>query len=403
MAALVGDDDNVLEGGVDCLIPPALRKTCAGMINPYKTIVISYGPPVGSSAAAATLRASSAPTGTGGELGGGAHDAEGGADFGSSPPTGQSRVRFVPTIRRHRTELEAAMAAERFSSDPLSGHSPPPADSPISRGVGHSNVKQALLEHLGIRSDENTTLLVGPTGRPLPQPTMEEEVRSRLRGDRCDATRLTSPVLLVRLVRLIVAHVTDPTRSFLGCVTSVDVSYTNIGKVGPTDPPLRFDAQGNAIPMALPPNTRFFPDEAVPRERTSDKVRRRVAQRSLALCYVSPLLFVRGRRNYRVREFRCTHAHLTDEDAYALGLILRTKPSEQRSCSLEVIDLSFNHIANEGARYLANALKHNLRLRSLQLAGNDGVTDQKTLAEIERRLRGNREGNRRIPWFRRVR
>ncbi|KAK7200703.1 Leucine Rich repeat [Novymonas esmeraldas] len=295
--------------------------------------------------------------------------------------------------------------------------------APLVGQESRASAKQGLMEVLLGSIAAGETALSDPGGRPLPALSIADEVQARLRGSQCDATYVATPQLMVALIRVVLARRADPARSLVDCVTSVDLSHTQLGYVGPSGPPLHFD--GNGAPTTPPPGavaTRFYPDEHVRRDLSSPEVKRAVAQRSLALTYVAPLLFIPGMRFYRVRELVCTHCGLTDADAHALALIIRVGDGHRSSrrgpaafvrrrhsepaacqsdcCVLEVLDISFNRITDAGMMELKRAIPHNTHLHTIALAGNDLRDPQKVLDDIERRLKRNRDGTTNSIWRR---
>lgn len=289
-----------------------------------------------------------------------------------------STASTAPAATLHRTE-EAAAAAGYAGVGTVS-------PSSFIAHTGVSNAKEDLLEMLlapgmGEQADG---------GRALPVPSQLEEVHTRLKGERCDATYITSLPLLVRLVSLIFASRANPARSGVGCVRALNLSHTSLGTVGAHGPPMVLDSAEK--PYAAVQVPRFFPDESLPRSRTSARVKARVAKRSLALCFVAPLLFMPDLLHYAITELVCTHSDLGDEDAHGLAFILSKPNSKTHLCKLETIDLSFNSITDKGAVYLRNAIRTNRQVTTLNLASNSGITNtRKILESIEKQLFKNRE------------
>ncbi|EPY32995.1 hypothetical protein STCU_02541 [Strigomonas culicis] len=189
---------------------------------------------------------------------------------------------------------------------------------------------------------------------------------------------------MVQLIGCLLGGVADAARLALDCVTVVNISHTAMGPVGAAGPPMSFMADGT--PIATARAMRFYPDERLPYARTPARVRRAVAQRSLNLCYVAPLLFLPGGARYRVTELICQSARLTDHDAAALALILG-----ETTCCLERVDMSRNLVTDKGADRIRKALKRNTLVVSFVLSGNPAITDlERVMEEIEVLLARNR-------------
>lgn len=392
-----GADAAVAAAAIDVFIPPYYRHTSARYAYPTNIVTIDYGM----------------------------------NEDALSPinePSGTVAVTFTPYVQRHKTEEAVGSSEDVFTS----------TNTQWKPEELRANAKQGLMEVLlgGAAAGE---AMLSDVGRALPAPTVGEEVQNRLRGVRCDATYITSPQLLVTLVRTILAKRTDPARSLVDCVAAIDLSHTQLGKVTLDGPPMHFDDEGNEVPA--PPEvvaTRFYPDESLRRADTPAEVQKSVAERSLALTYIAPLLFTPGARLYRIRELVCSHCGLTDHDAHALALILRTgsghgthssssggvggggsqgdgrrkkrgpaaffnkKDKEGNAamcCTLETLDISFNSITDAGMTEIKHAIKHNRRIRTIVVAGNDFRNKQKVIDGIERRLRRNREGRTSVSWI----
>lgn len=369
----------IAASAIDVFIPPYYRHTSTCYACPSSIVTIDYG------TTAETLSPVNEPSGT-------------------------VELRYAPYVRRHKTE-EFVGDGDVFTS----------TNTQWKPEELKANAKQGLMEVLlgGAAAGE---AMLSDVGRALPAPSLAEEVQNRLRGVRCDATYVTSPLLLVALVRTILAKRTDPARSLVDCVDAIDLSHTQLGTVTMDGPPLYFDEDGNEVPA--PPDavaTRFYPDESPRRNETSAEVQKRVAERSLALTYVAPLLFTPGARLYRIRELICSHCGLTDEDAHALALILKTggggqngrrrrgpaaffrrKNSESHGamcCTLETLDISFNSVTDVGMAEIRHAIKHNRCIKTIVVAGNEFRDKQKVIDGIERRLQRNREGKSNVSWM----
>lgn len=330
-------------------------------------------------------------------------------DYDAPTQRGEAALSCTPYVWRHRTEEAVGAGDGLFTLPSTQWRSEEPK----------GNVKQGLMEVL-LGDSTTGKQLMSDAGRPLPAPSIAEEVQARLRGTRCDATHVTAPQLLVALLRVILASRTDAARALVDCVTSIDISHTQLGCVGEGGPPLHFDESG--APMPPPPGTaatHFFPDERPRRGRAPDAVASAVAQRSLALAYVAPLLFVPGLRLYRIRELICTHCALTDADAHALALILRTGDGQRSHrgpraffrraadtgrqttcCTLETLDVSYNRITDVGMTELKHTIKHNRHLHTMTFTGNDVRNRHRLVKGIERRLKRNREGTTGHPLLR---
>ena len=48
---------------------------------------------------------------------------------------------------------------------------------------------------------------------------------------------------------------------------------------------------------------------------------------------------------------------------------------QKEGSSLLTLELNNNNIDNEGAELLAGSIKHNTKLKTLELAGNDNITE----------------------------
>jgi hypothetical protein len=380
----ISTDAAVASAPIDVFIPPYYRHTDARYAYPTSIVTVDYG------ATAETLSTLNEPPGT-------------------------VEVTIVPYVRRHKTEEAVGSGDDVFTA----------TNTTWKPEELKANAKQGLMEMLLGGAAAEETMLSG-VGRTLPAPSVTEEVQTRLRGVRCDATHITTPLLLVTLVRTILAKRTDPARSLVDCVTAIDLSYTQLGKVTCDGPPLHFDDEGNELPP--PPNavvTRFYPDESLRRAESPEEVRKRVAERSLALTYVAPLLFTHGARLYCIRELICTHCGLTDEDAHALALILKTgsgssgrggegskkkrgpaaffsterKGDGVMCCTLETLDISYNAITDAGMAEIRRAIRRNRRITTIVVVGNDLRNRQKVMDGIERQLQRNREGKTSASWI----
>lgn len=283
------------------------------------------------------------------------------------------------------------------------------------------NAKQGLMEALLGGAAGGGALMLG-SERPLPSVAIGEEVRARLQGPRCDATHLGSPALMVALIRAVLMPRTDPSRPMMDCLTAIDMSHTQLGRVGPRGPQMRFDDAGNAMGGATAA-TRFYPDVCTSADATPAAVWRHAENRSLALTYIAPFLFIPGMRLYRITELTCTHCGLTDADAHALALIIRVgdgrrtgglfRRSKTRekigngegggsltmSCVLERLDISFNSITDVGMEEIRRSIKYNRHLKTIVLAGNRLEKKKKMIDAIERQLRRNREGQTSWAWY----
>ncbi|KPI85527.1 hypothetical protein ABL78_5408 [Leptomonas seymouri] len=368
---------------IDFLIPPYYRHTAIQWTYPDSIVTIDYGATAGSS-----LR--------------------------SYEPSGTVAVTVAPYVRRHKTEEAVGSGDDAFTS----------TNAQLKPEEMKANAKQGLMEVL-LGDAAAGGAMLSDAGRALPPPSIADEVQSRLRGERCDATHVTSPQLMVALVRVMLANRTDPARSLVDCVTAIDISHTQLGKVTLSGPPLHFDGDGNEVP---PPSevvaTRFYPDECLRRDESAEEVKRSVAERSLALTYVAPLLFTPGARLYCIRELVCSHCGLTDSDAHALALILQAGRGDSNGgrgkgrrgpaaffnqkdrgthsamcCSLEVLDISLNRITDAGMAEIQHAIKHNRRIKIIVISGNDLRSREKVADRIERRLKRNRERKASIPWM----
>lgn len=393
-----GADAAVAAAAIDVFIPPYYRHTSARYAYPTNIVTINYG--MNSEALSPV-----------------------------NEPSGTVAVSYTPYVQRHKTEEAVGNGDDIFTS----------TNTQWKPEELKANAKQGLMEVLlgGAAAGE---AMLSDVGRTLPAPSVAEEVQHRLRGVRCDATYITNPLLLVTLVRTILAKRTDPARSLVDCVAAVDLSHTQLGKVTLDGPPMHFDDEGNAV--AAPPDfvaTRFFPDESLRRSETPAEVQKSVAERSLALTYIAPLLFTPGARLYRIRELVCSHCGLTDHDAHALALILKTGGSSHHGghrgasgggggggggeghrrrrgpasffnrgdkeghaamcCTLETLDISFNSITDAGMAEIKHAIKHNRHIRTIVVAGNNFRNRQKVIDGIERRLRRNREGKTSVSWM----
>ncbi|CAD2222858.1 hypothetical protein AGDE_03197 [Angomonas deanei] len=131
---------------------------------------------------------------------------------------------------------------------------------------------------------------------------------------------------------------------------------------------------------------RFFPDERIPFTKTPLKTRQDIAQRRLCLAYIAPLLYLDGGLLFHIKLFVCRYAQLTDHDAAAVARIL-----EEKTCTVEQMDLSHNAITDKGVKEFVDALKKNKTLVELILTENDQITSEKLLKSVERHLRRNRE------------
>lgn len=356
-------------------------------------------------------------------------------DYAEQP--GSVGVRYDSYVHRHRTELTPAAFDSRAGQEGSGamntgmmgggGH----AFASVAGGLGRqddvrASAKQGLMEVLLGNAAAGEALL-SDVGRALPAPSLTEEVQHRLRGVRCDATYISSPQLLVAIVRTILSKRTDPARTLVDCVAAIDLSNTQLGKVTKDGPPLHFDAGGNAVAgPAEAATTRFYPDESPRRDATPNEIKERVAERSLALTYVAPLLFIPGMRLYCIRELVCSHCALTDHDAHALAIMLRLGGGDNKSgsggtrrrgpafffrrpsggdghaalsCTLETLDISFNEITDAGMMEISKALRHNKRVTTLVMAGNRLRHRERIFDEVERRLRRNREGRSSVSWM----
>lgn len=364
---------NAVIASLDILIPPLFRRTNGVVRGDGDVACVTYADP--------TALAVDEPDGVG-------------IYGGRAAPlrAGESRVEVTPAVRAHRDEGRSGFG--RLDSA---------REHPFTfRHEEQQSVKQGLLEVLLGAADGAAGDYGG--GRLLPAPTVREEANFRLRGVHCDATYITSLPLLLRLMGLILCGRTNPARRMVGCVASVDLSHTTLGTVGAAGPPLWFDEQdGDSVAPWPLADVCFYADQPRPWSRCSSTVRSRLAARSLALCYFAPLLFIPGTPNYAVKQLVCTHCQLTDADAEALATIMAHRPTERHQCLLESIDVSFNGLTDAGAAALLRALRKNRTVTSLLLVGNTGITKQKILDGIERRLHAIRQGTlRRRSWLARL-
>ncbi|CUG94464.1 Hypothetical protein, putative [Bodo saltans] len=122
-----------------------------------------------------------------------------------------------------------------------------------------------------------------------------------------------------------------------------------------------------------------------------------VAERSLVLGYLAPLLFLRGGSRCRITTLIAQRCDLNDSDAIGLATILRCPSLNEQNatnyeCHLTHVDLSENSITDEGATALKKAIKYNLVITELLLRENPIRNEKGVLNDIKRRLRNNKNG-----------
>ncbi|RNF10636.1 hypothetical protein TraAM80_01452 [Trypanosoma rangeli] len=250
---------------------------------------------------------------------------------------------------------------------------------------GEVDTKRALLE--GLTGQPEHTIRTSASSAPYAADT----VASRMRGSLCDASHVRSSQLMLQLVSHVLLSRTNPTRIDTACIATVDLNHTVLGAVGLHEPLFHFDAHGDPI---LRHSEGFcqFPDERHGRHKIKQAKLQEMALRSLALAYVTPLLWMPGGGRFQVTQLICHHCCLGDQDAKVLARILRKRRALRHVCYLEHIDLSFNNITDDGAEALKKAIKYNKCIRRLVLLGNEGIQKMGILESIQRRLKRNQEG-----------
>lgn len=236
----------------------------------------------------------------------------------------------------------------------------------------------------------------------------------------CDATSITTCVHMLAVTKAVMSHSTaklaerDPSA---GPIHSIDMSHTTLGKQGRFFVPTQFGAGGSPMLVKYMDGAKskdnrvcFWPDERLMLAGTLDASGpnatsgfllqaciESMAERSLALAYVAPLLYLVRPTMFHITKLVACHCDLTDADARALSVVF-TAPAHNSDnntnyeCYLQHLDLSSNYITNTGAHSLKKAIKYITSLTVLHLSNNRIDNSDLVLNEIKRRLRNNRKG-----------
>ncbi|ORC88604.1 uncharacterized protein TM35_000162420 [Trypanosoma theileri] len=236
-------------------------------------------------------------------------------------------------------------------------------------------------------------------------PQIGDIISSRLCGSHCDASFIEDSQLLVQLISCILSGQGCPKEAGFERITSIDLSHTVLGVVGSRKSPYYAYKDGNPIPRINGSCTRvlpFFPNGIHIGDKRKNSKKEDTAYCSLAFAYISPLLWILGETRFNITELTCQHCCLGDHDAKALAFILRKRHSRRNVCVLERIDFSLNNITNVGAEALKKAVKYNKHVKTLNLIGNEGITDIRILEVIKKRLERNKEGRSNLNYFQRL-
>jgi hypothetical protein len=261
------------------------------------------------------------------------------------------------------------------------------------------------------------------------------------RPGHCDATNVGSLMHMHALTKAIMSEKSGIAagRRTSETITSIDCSGTRLARQAKFAIPTSFSHDGNPIWMprrsairrkrqttsedgddefnnssghaAVLADVGYWPDEQVALRKQrivgstmsfdevlhTQVVLNAVAERSLSLGYLAPLLFLRGGSRCRITSLTARRCDLNDSDAIGIATILRC-PSlnavngTNYECHLTHIDLSDNAITDEGADALKKAIKYNSVIVELVLRENPIRNEKEVLNVIKRRLRNNRNG-----------
>lgn len=304
--------------------------------------------------------------------------------------------------------------------------SPPPLRPPGAAGSGNNRNSVSASPRQRSKSFLNTS------EKPLNQ--------RFLRPGHCDATEVYSPMHMHALTRAVMSlkSASAAGRNANRVITSIDCSGTRLARQARFTIPTSFAKDGSPIWVPRrntvmgkmrrkrakhdeddeedddglsPGDVGFWPDEQVALRKLrivgesmsideavqTQLILNSVAERSLTLGYIAPLLFMKGGSLFRITTLIAKQCDLHDADAIGLAAILRAPFKNEDNgtnfeCPLTHLDLSQNSITNDGAVALKKSIKYNTDIRMIILSENPITNEDGVLNDIKRRLRNNKKG-----------